>query len=414
RPENRDVAKQATKQILFENSELSIRRAKDSNQVTRTPINIYNPVGNENSDDDDVTIEVEDKTIEIENEQPLPRSTTVPKSAESKSFKSELTKPKGPEEGSRIETPTSDIPAFPPGYPTGPPQTSLEFALYDTREDQCSMQPNYGNCKGRFLKWYYDHDDNECKEFIFSGCGGNSNMFLSLEDCADTCLITEQESNDDVFDDSIDSDEGFENIIDTIETSDTTYEEIDDIKEVPDTLDAVAKTILASSSKDNSSSTEVSTLCGGCGGVPGTIQRPCTTSLATTCTDLKAIYRVEQCGPYKKDTCRIPDYSSYTYPCAMTVGKCCQCSRVLPDGYCEVPSCGEFGEWSPCCKECGYTRMRFKTCMNKGYPWARCIFTESELCLPEDLPQTNSAISSDTLYNSTTAIPALSNVKSSN
>ncbi|CRK96737.1 CLUMA_CG009864, isoform A [Clunio marinus] len=45
-----------------------------------------------------------------------------------------------------------------------------------------------GSCRGQDLsstRWY--SDGGECKEFTYSGCGGNANNFESLEACEASC-----------------------------------------------------------------------------------------------------------------------------------------------------------------------------------------------------------------------------------
>ena len=44
-----------------------------------------------------------------------------------------------------------------------------------------------GPCKASILRWYFDSDDNSCKDFIFGGCDGNTNNFATKEKCERTC-----------------------------------------------------------------------------------------------------------------------------------------------------------------------------------------------------------------------------------
>jgi len=55
------------------------------------------------------------------------------------------------------------------------------------KEPYCSELPDPGVCKSEFKRWYYSPDEETCKEYTYSGCGGNRNSFMSYENCIDTC-----------------------------------------------------------------------------------------------------------------------------------------------------------------------------------------------------------------------------------
>ena len=42
-------------------------------------------------------------------------------------------------------------------------------------------------CMGRFRRWHYDAEAEECKMFYFRGCSGNGNNFESKEQCERLC-----------------------------------------------------------------------------------------------------------------------------------------------------------------------------------------------------------------------------------
>ncbi|KRF78826.1 uncharacterized protein Dvir_GJ25858 [Drosophila virilis] len=56
------------------------------------------------------------------------------------------------------------------------------------RKEICTLDAQYGNCKGHQWKWYYDFVRDRCRQFDFSGCGGNQNLFHSQSSCIDYCL----------------------------------------------------------------------------------------------------------------------------------------------------------------------------------------------------------------------------------
>ncbi|CRL05351.1 CLUMA_CG018238, isoform A [Clunio marinus] len=53
----------------------------------------------------------------------------------------------------------------------------------------CSLPKKTGPCRGVFRRWYYNAQAKECQAFIYAGCYGNSNNFLSEEECLSTCVL---------------------------------------------------------------------------------------------------------------------------------------------------------------------------------------------------------------------------------
>lgn len=54
--------------------------------------------------------------------------------------------------------------------------------------EQCGQQFDSGPCVGSFKRFFFDVSDQLCHSFEFSGCGGNSNNYRTLEECQQTCL----------------------------------------------------------------------------------------------------------------------------------------------------------------------------------------------------------------------------------
>ncbi|XP_023940484.2 uncharacterized protein LOC112047575 [Bicyclus anynana] len=52
----------------------------------------------------------------------------------------------------------------------------------------CHLDYEPGFCNAYFPRYYFSDRDNRCLEFIYGGCGGNSNRFRSVEACESTCL----------------------------------------------------------------------------------------------------------------------------------------------------------------------------------------------------------------------------------
>ncbi|GBM17502.1 Papilin [Araneus ventricosus] len=52
----------------------------------------------------------------------------------------------------------------------------------------CEEDKEVGPCKAAFARFYFNKKTSQCEPFIYGGCGGNSNNFLSLDDCEDVCI----------------------------------------------------------------------------------------------------------------------------------------------------------------------------------------------------------------------------------
>ena len=54
--------------------------------------------------------------------------------------------------------------------------------------DVCSLSPQVGHCRPRFLRYYYNSRTGQCQTFYYGGCGGNGNNFRSLSQCKRKCM----------------------------------------------------------------------------------------------------------------------------------------------------------------------------------------------------------------------------------
>lgn len=52
---------------------------------------------------------------------------------------------------------------------------------------KCYQSPEAGNCYESITRWYYNHQDGLCDEFVYTGCGGNENNYASEEECQNAC-----------------------------------------------------------------------------------------------------------------------------------------------------------------------------------------------------------------------------------
>ena len=52
----------------------------------------------------------------------------------------------------------------------------------------CGLVPESGPCRAAIVRWYYDAYEKKCLEFIYSGCRGNENNFMSKDKCEEKCM----------------------------------------------------------------------------------------------------------------------------------------------------------------------------------------------------------------------------------
>jgi hypothetical protein len=53
--------------------------------------------------------------------------------------------------------------------------------------DSCRLPAKTGMCRGYFKRFYYDPSTNECKQFVYGGCGGNLNNYGTQSECQFVC-----------------------------------------------------------------------------------------------------------------------------------------------------------------------------------------------------------------------------------
>lgn len=72
---------------------------------------------------------------------------------------------------------------------------STKNAKEDLKQNPCLLSPSSGPCKGQIPRYYFDLNDGQCKKFSYSGCVGNSNNFLTLQECRESCDNTTKPSD---------------------------------------------------------------------------------------------------------------------------------------------------------------------------------------------------------------------------
>lgn len=44
-------------------------------------------------------------------------------------------------------------------------------------------------CRASFPRFSYDAESKECVQFVYGGCGGNDNRFMTKEECEQKCKV---------------------------------------------------------------------------------------------------------------------------------------------------------------------------------------------------------------------------------
>ncbi|KAM9224561.1 kunitz-type protease inhibitor 2 [Dugong dugon] len=58
--------------------------------------------------------------------------------------------------------------------------------------DFCRVPKVVGKCRASFPRWWYNATDGSCQLFVYGGCEGNDNNYLTEEDCLKKCAgVTE-------------------------------------------------------------------------------------------------------------------------------------------------------------------------------------------------------------------------------
>ncbi|CAG06790.1 unnamed protein product, partial [Tetraodon nigroviridis] len=66
---------------------------------------------------------------------------------------------------------------------------SVRFKRRTSGKDVCLLPLEEGSCGRYTLRWYFNSQAQACRPFVYSGCEGNDNRFLHLEECEEVCLL---------------------------------------------------------------------------------------------------------------------------------------------------------------------------------------------------------------------------------
>lgn len=62
-----------------------------------------------------------------------------------------------------------------------------EAIIFPVGGDPCFLPVDPGPCRGSFQKYYYNTGSGSCDPFIYGGCKGNSNNFMTMQECEAEC-----------------------------------------------------------------------------------------------------------------------------------------------------------------------------------------------------------------------------------
>ncbi|XP_011370594.1 kunitz-type protease inhibitor 2 isoform X1 [Pteropus medius] len=63
--------------------------------------------------------------------------------------------------------------------------------------DFCRVPKVVGRCRASFRRWWYNVTGGSCQQFVYGGCGGNGNNYLTKEECLEKCAGVTENTLDD-------------------------------------------------------------------------------------------------------------------------------------------------------------------------------------------------------------------------
>lgn len=73
----------------------------------------------------------------------------------------------------------------------GTPATFPPSVVQPTADNKCELPSEVGECFNYTIRWYFDSENRQCRQFYYGGCGGNENNYESEEECSKECARVE-------------------------------------------------------------------------------------------------------------------------------------------------------------------------------------------------------------------------------
>ncbi|XP_045148942.1 kunitz-type protease inhibitor 2 isoform X2 [Echinops telfairi] len=83
-----------------------------------------------------------------------------------------------------------------PRDPKGGKSKRSKSGAEKTLPELCHVSRVVGRCRAAFPRWWYNVSDGSCQQFVYGGCEGNGNNYLTREQCLRQCAgVTEKTLN---------------------------------------------------------------------------------------------------------------------------------------------------------------------------------------------------------------------------
>ncbi|KAK9395078.1 BPTI/Kunitz inhibitor domain-containing protein [Crotalus adamanteus] len=63
----------------------------------------------------------------------------------------------------------------------------FQDAVCGAYPSMCTNAPIVGSCTTPSRRYFFNRITEKCEKFVYSGCGGNENNFLTMDECIKQC-----------------------------------------------------------------------------------------------------------------------------------------------------------------------------------------------------------------------------------
>ncbi len=68
-------------------------------------------------------------------------------------------------------------------------QTPSSRGFEQQQRNVCNLPSDMGPCRAALARFFYNADSGKCEMFMYGGCSGNENNFMTIEDCQKACTV---------------------------------------------------------------------------------------------------------------------------------------------------------------------------------------------------------------------------------